>query len=412
MRFDTVVIGAGTAGLVAAARLAEGGRRVVVVAKGVGSTRLAPGTVDVLGYTPERVLHPASELPGFLATHPDHPYQRVGLDGLRRAIEWLRSRVETYRYVGSLEENLLLPTAVGAAKPTAVVPETMAAGDLRNGGSFLLCGLEGFKDFFPALAADNLAASAKVEARAVELHPPTGGEADVGGLAFARLFEDSDFRKAIVRDVLASMEGEDAIGFPAVLGLSRAAEVWSVLQDALGRRVFEISTLPPSVPGIRLFGALESAVRRAGARLMIGCDVVAARTAAQRVDAVSIQTAARRTELEADTFVLATGGILTGGIELTSEGSVRETVLGLPVGGVPEDREAMFAPGYFDRHPLSKCGLTVDDRLRPVDRDGAAVYDNVFAAGALLRGAEPWREQSGEGISLGTGFKVAEEILG
>ena len=55
LHYDAVVIGAGTAGLVAGARLAEGGARVCVLAKGVGSTHLAPGTIDVLGYAPERV---------------------------------------------------------------------------------------------------------------------------------------------------------------------------------------------------------------------------------------------------------------------------------------------------------------------------------------------------------------------
>ena len=40
------------------------------------------------------------------------------------------------------------------------------------------------------------------------------------------------------------------------------------------------------------------------------------------------------------------------------------------------------------------------------------MYENLHAAGATLGGAEPWREKSGEGISLGTGFKVAEEVLG
>src|SRR4029450_6620251 len=49
---DAVVIGAGTAGLVAGARLAQGGARVCVLAKGVGSTPLAAGTIDVLGYAP------------------------------------------------------------------------------------------------------------------------------------------------------------------------------------------------------------------------------------------------------------------------------------------------------------------------------------------------------------------------
>jgi glycerol-3-phosphate dehydrogenase subunit B len=32
-------------------------------------------------------------------------------------------------------------------------------------------------------------------------------------------------------------------------------------------------------------------------------------------------------------------------------------------------------------------------------------------AGATLAGAEPWREKSGDGISLATGFRAAELAL-
>jgi len=67
LHYDVVVIGAGVAGLTAATRLAESGARVCVLAKGVGSTHLAPGTVDVLGYDPERVEDPAVALPEFVA---------------------------------------------------------------------------------------------------------------------------------------------------------------------------------------------------------------------------------------------------------------------------------------------------------------------------------------------------------
>ena len=75
--YDAIVIGAGVAGLTAALRLADEGKRVLVTAKGVGSTHLAPATIDVLGFDPEPVARPAEALPAFTATNPEHPYAHL-----------------------------------------------------------------------------------------------------------------------------------------------------------------------------------------------------------------------------------------------------------------------------------------------------------------------------------------------
>jgi anaerobic glycerol-3-phosphate dehydrogenase len=67
----------------------------------------------------------------------------------------------------------------------------------------------------------------------------------------------------------ASPAGFKRVGFPAILGLERATEVWGDLQDRLGLPVFEIQTLPPSVPGIRLFNAFKRALAGAGVQLLL-----------------------------------------------------------------------------------------------------------------------------------------------
>jgi glycerol-3-phosphate dehydrogenase subunit B len=90
---------------------------------------------------------------------------------------------------------------------------------------------------------------------------------------------------------------------------------------------------------------------------------------------------------------------------------VRETALDLPVSGVPGPGEPRFLPGYFDEHPLARAGIAVDDRLRPVDPAGRPFAENLHAAGAIIAGAVPWREQSGNGIALATGFAAATAVL-
>ena len=75
---DVIVVGTGLAGLTAAVRLAESGARVLVLAKGVGATHLSAGTIDVLGYAPERVERPGEALGALVDARPDHPYALVG----------------------------------------------------------------------------------------------------------------------------------------------------------------------------------------------------------------------------------------------------------------------------------------------------------------------------------------------
>jgi glycerol-3-phosphate dehydrogenase subunit B len=412
--YDTVVIGAGLAGLTAALRLTEEGQRVAVLAKGVGATHLSPGTVDVLGYVDGPVESPAKALPDFAAANPDHPYRRLPLELIRASLDWFKARLGDHAYSGGLDENFLVPTAVGVAKPTALVPETMAAGDLRRGGRFVFVGLRGLKDFYPAYLADNLARAslqAEVFTRVVELEPPLGSARDVSGLGFARRFEQADFREAVVAELDRFLVPGEIVGFPAVLGVGRAREVWHELETRLGHQVFEVPTLPPSVQGLRLYETMTTVFRRHGGRLVVGSTVAGDKTRGARLEDVVAKTAGRPLTYRARSFVLATGGFASGGLQLDSSGQIRETVFDLPVAGVPGPNQPPFEQGYLADHAISRAGIAVDESMRPVDGKGMAPYENVHAVGATLGGAVPWREASGNGLSLASGYAAASAIL-
>jgi glycerol-3-phosphate dehydrogenase subunit B len=416
MTYDVVVIGAGLAGLTAALRLAERGQKVLVVAKGVGGTHLAPATIDVLGYADGPVESPARTLPELASRHPGHPYGRVSVELVRSSLEWFKERLGDLGYEGGLDENFLLPTAVGVAKPTALVPRTMAAGDLRAGGRFVFVGLRGLKDFYSSYLADNLRRAAlpggaSVSARGVEIALPIGEERDVSSVGFARRFERSDFRQAVVRELKPRIVTGEIVGFPAVLGLRHASEVCQELESGLRHRVFEVPTLPPSVGGIRVFESMTAALRREGARIAVGTPVSGAETDGRRLVGVVARTAARPSTHRARSFVLASGGFSSGGLQVDSHGRIRETVLGLAVACAPAPGEKRFEPDYFDEQPIARAGLAVDEQLRPLDAAGAPAFENLHAAGASLAGAAPWREASGNGLSLATGYAAASVIL-
>lgn len=419
MKYEVVVVGVGLAGLTAGLRLAQAGRRVLLVAKGMGGTHLGGGTIDVLGYSPGRVDHPLAALADFLTAHPAHPYARAGLPALQAATDWFLALTTElgYPYSGSLADNYLLPTAVGTAKPTALVPKSMTAGDLRAGGKFVIVGFRNLKDFFPALLADNLARAQvpgrpALAARAEVLDPPgLINEADLPPLDLARAFDRPDFRSAIAADLRPRLQPGERVGFPALLGLHEPVAAWQDLRDRLGTEVFEVPTLPPSIPGIRLYERLKGALRDAGARFQIGFPVIEARVEAGRCVELVTSGASRTYQWSGERVVLATGGIASGGIVTESDGTVRESIFNLPLAGMPGPETPRFLPGYFDSHPFSQVGLDVDGCLRPVDAAGRAPVANLQAVGAMLGHAEPWREKSGDGISLTTGYRAAEVLL-
>jgi glycerol-3-phosphate dehydrogenase subunit B len=169
--------------------------------------------------------------------------------------------------------------------------------------------------------------------------------------------------------------------------------------------VFEIPTLPPSAPGMRMYNALVAALRAAGGRLVLGAEVLGAQREGDRVTALRAHTSGHDTLYGARWVVLATGGFASGAIELGSDWQAREHVLGLTLRGMPAPGEPRFGADYFGVQPMSTVGIAVDSSLL------AEGTENVFVAGAALPGAAPWREGSGEGIALATGHFAAQAVL-
>ena len=251
--------------------------------------------------------------------------------------------------------------------------------------------------------AANLEASG-IAARAIDVDIELD-RADANALGLARRFDDPDFRAAFAGQLVAQLHGDERVGLPAVLGLRDPHGAWADLQRRLGRGVFEIPTLPPSVPGMRVFEALRAALRAAGGRLVLGTEVVGADRENGRITAVSAHAAGHDVRYHARWFVLATGGFASGAIALGSDWITRETVLGLPVRGAPAPGERRFVAEYLAEQPMARVGVAVDGGLRA---EGA---ENVLVAGASLPGAVPWREGSGEGIALASGHRAAEVVL-
>lgn len=409
-----LIIGAGYAGLMAGWQAAQRGHGVQVIAKGWGATHWLSGCIDILGYqpldNPEPVASPAAEMAGLLAEHEEHPYALIGQKRLAAALEALSDlcAAQNYPLHGSLDKNWLLPSGAGTARPTCLAPATMIAGDMRSAEPMLIVGFKQFQDFHAKLIADNLSAYG-IPAKDVTLDLPSlGARLFTTPTIFALLTEESAFQQELLAALRPHLGQAARIGFPAVLGMDQSTAVHAALEKALGRPVFEVPTLTPSVPGMRLQHILVRAIQAEGGRVTPGVEALDAKMQDGRVTTVYSETPARTMPHRYDLYVLATGGILGGGIVTDHAGHIRETIFNLPV-TCPPDPLDWFRRDFMDNrgHPIYRSGIAVDDQFRPVN-GGDVLYDNLFCVGTTLAHGEVIRERSFEGVALGSGYAAAQ----
>lgn len=418
-RYDTVVIGAGIAGLLTACQLAQRNQRVLVTATGVGALILASGCIDVLGYQPadsmEPVKNPDTKLGDFLAERPDHPYGLVGQENLAAGVQAFLNLVNQtgLEYQGDLNHNWLLPSAAGAIHPTCLAPTSLTKGDLSTGENMLIVGFSQMRDFYPTLISQNLTEQdlVKAEPYMIDVAVPRAGKVDVVPTEVAHAFEKADFRRQVVNAVKGQVKGFSRVGFPAMLGLQQHREVVTDLEKQLGKPVFEISALPPSIPGRRLYEALKQAFLAAGGQIIIGGKIVDGTIEGGRVTQVRLETASRLKPIQAKNYILATGGLFGGGLEAHQDGRVTEQVFGLPV--IAEaNRHKWFNKHFISSQgqPVFNYGVKVNQKLNPVNGSTDPLAENLFAVGAILAGSEWAHGRTGDGIALATAAAVVAQI--
>lgn len=414
---DILVIGAGLAGLTAAWQAAGRGKNVRLISKGWGATHWHAGCVDVLGYWPvgsdTAVASPAQAIPTLLQDNPNHPYALVGQEQLAAALTALKNlcAAADYQLEGSLTKNWLLPSGVGTHRPTCLAPVTMTAGDLTSREPMLIVGFKQLVDFYPNLVADNLTQTG-IPAEHVTLDLPTLAQRhNTTAVNLAEMMEQDAFRDEVATAVRPHLGSAARVGFPAVLGLAQATAVHRDFQKRLGLPVFEIPGLPPSVAGIRLHRILKEAIEKKGGRVFAGVEAMGCETENGRITAVISETASRPRHHRYQHYVLATGGILGGGITTNHRAEVREVIFDLPL-NVPENRLAWFRRDFMDDrgHPIYRTGIVVNEQFQPANGDGRARYQNLFAAGTTLAHCEAIRERSFDGIALATGYVVGQLV--
>ncbi|WP_290434793.1 glycerol-3-phosphate dehydrogenase subunit GlpB [Aeromonas caviae] len=422
MKFDSIVIGGGMAGLSAALRLAEAGQKTLLMASGQSALHFSSGSVDLL----ESDGDPRAALPAFMAAHPDHPYSKVGIQNIEGSLADLqRHCAEEGLPLMRQEHNHHRLTPIGTLKSTWISPDTCACvTDAPAPDAILLATLEGFRDFHPALAAANLATHARFahsriltgEIRLPQLAQFSRNPHEFRSADIARLFDkqgpgQQDLLADLAREISRVMQGCGVPGcrhivLPACLSLGLVGPRLSELERRTGCTIKEVATMPPSLIGMRMQEALKRRFMALGGTFLTSERVLGARYDGDKVIGVHSQHGEDQL-FEADHFVLASGSFFSRGLE-SRLGGIREPIFNADVLSLAE-RDAWAGRRLFDHHPFMGFGVKTDERLRVLR--GGRPLANLYGAGSVLAHYDPIKEGSGSGVAVATGWQAAGHIL-
>ncbi len=281
----------------------------------------------------------------------------------------------------------------------------------------LIVGFERMRDFYPELVAENLT-KLGYKARAAFLpFSLISKRRDANTVQLAHGLDNKAQWAALGAALRKIIRPGERIGLPAILGMEAHAALLAELERETAAPVFEIPTLPPSVPGVRLFGALRRHLQGMGVRISVGMEVIATETTAPNgapgaVRWVESATSSRPLKLRADNYLLATGGILGGGFDSDVDGRVWETIFDLPL-SVPQARADWFHPSFLapEGHPVFHGGVKVNRQFQPVAEGERPLYANLWASGNLLAHSDAIQERSSEGTAVVTGIAAAQALI-
>lgn len=372
MKFDTVIIGGGLAGLVAGIRLQQEGRSSAIVSTGQNALHFFSGSFESL-------KEPAPAVT-----------ELFGEAGIRLHYQ---------------EGVRLMP--MGTFKESALSLEDVSIFPTPQiGRKALIINFVGYHDFFSSFLAEGLekqGLSCRIRFLNLgELTQPEPGPNEMRAVQLARRMDQ--IWEKVVQEVCVLLKDDDTVVLPQVFGLQDAS-IPERIRRGIPARVVFAGTLPPSVPGIRTLLLLRRRYEVLGGTYLMGDHVTGAHLYENTVHSVVTKHLDRH-YLEAGSFILATGGFFSKGL-ITNPFKIYEPIFELDV-DYQEDRNTWYDPSFQAHQPYMAFGVRTDEQLRAC-RGGTPIR-NLYAIGSILGETRP-ELGFGAGLAINSALKVAETIL-
>ena len=371
MKFDCVIIGGGLAGLTAGLKLQSRGLDTAIMSTGQNALHFFSGSFESMEDAPEDVLEMFSA--AGIQLHYEKGVRLMPLGTIRNAAL-------------SLSDIDLFPAAKFAKKA-------------------LIVNLSGFHDFFASFLAEGLEKQGiSCQIRSIdfpELKALAQSPSEMRSVQIARIMDR--IPEKVIREVRMLLNDEDVVVLPQVFGLQDAS-VPEQLRKGIPARVVFAGTLPPSVPGIRTQMLLKRRYEALGGTFMASDEVLKAHIHEGKVHSVATRNLDNHF-IEADNFILATGGYFSKGLRSNPFG-ISEPVFGLDV-EFDSNRSAWYNPEFAGEQPYMKFGVKTDASLHAL-REGKPL-DNVFAVGSVLGATRP-EFGTGAGLAIRSALEATNQI--
>ena len=409
---EVLIIGSGIAGLMAACAAAKKGVRVKLVSDGMGCLAISGGSIDLLGYDRDgkRLKNPFS---GLSALPPEHPYSILGEDKIKEGLTALADalKFKGYEIKAGVDENgaptnTLAPTIMGTLKPTYCYDALQSPDLLPRAKKALVLSVQGFRECRSRLVINQLRRYPELESvqfneKVLPAPFPEYGRS-LTALDLAH-FADTPKGEAWIGEKLRDLGKDyDLVLMPPILGAKAASPIRKEAANILKAPYVELQTLPPGVQGIRIRDALIGQLEEYDVEFYENSQAEIGNIENGRCVSMEATSTNRRVIHKPGAIVVATGGVISGGIVL-SQGKVEEPIFGIPI-PAPANVEEWSSRDIFGEHLVSLMGVKTDKNLRPTNKSGETLINNVFFAGRTLGGYDYAREKSGHGAAAVTGW--------
>jgi glycerol-3-phosphate dehydrogenase subunit B len=354
--YDVVVIGQGLSGMLSAIWSKEQGYHTAVVASGTGKIIQSTGVFDFI---------PGSN-GDWKAWKDQCQLNSLKKSQLSNTLEQFKTLTAKlgYPYRGDVDHPISIVTGSGHLKRTTLYPETI--NPIPDHGHVVVVGFQEVADFQPEYVKANLQKERpSLTIDTITIQMGRNSQRTLTQLDAAHLLDQPELRSQCIKQIKSYMKEKninkpDLIVFPASLGVENWKETIKEFSAQLGAAVTEAPGMPPNATAIRLQNLLKKEAVKRGVRFYADTTVIGCELEGKAIKSLRIKTSNRVSTLEGYQFILASGGILGGGLEVTEAG-IKETALKLAVnefGEILNSPENLYSIGASRGTKVTRYGIT------------------------------------------------------